>query len=116
MEYKVKIERAEFYAYHGCYDLEQRVGNRFEVDLELSCHLEPNTQDDVTQMVSYLDAYNTLREQMARTQRTIEVVALNIIEALKAGDSRIKGVKCKVSKLSPPLGGKVERASVEFEI
>ncbi len=114
MEYKVNITRAEFYAYHGCYDLEQAVGNRFEVDIEIGCRMENPLSDDVECLVSYLTAYKVVEEQMQRTQRTIERVALNIIEALKESDSRILSVRCRVSKLSPPLGGKVERASVEF--
>ncbi len=34
-EYTITLERMEFHAFHGCYDLEQQVGNRFEVDLTL---------------------------------------------------------------------------------
>ncbi len=116
MKYKVSLGGMEFYAYHGCYDLEQRVGNRFVVDLEISTKLTLPQCDDVEQMVSYLTAYQVVEEQMRKTQRTIERVALNIIEALKSGDGRIASVKCRVSKLSPPLGGKVAKASVEFEM
>ena len=34
MEYRIVLNRMEFRAFHGCYDLEQQVGNRFTVDLE----------------------------------------------------------------------------------
>lgn len=114
MEYKVSVTGAEFYAYHGCYDLEQMVGNRFRVDVEIGCRLSDVSSDNVEQMVSYLDVYKVIEEQIYHTQRTIERVALNIIEALKDGDQRILSVKCRVAKLAPPLGGKVESASVEF--
>ncbi len=116
MNYKVIIERAEFYAYHGCYDLEQMVGNRFEVDVEMVCHLSDPTSDSVEELVSYLTAFNIVEQQMKLTQRTIERVALNIIEALKQHDDKVVSVKCRVSKVAPPLGGKVAKASVEFEM
>ena len=39
MEYRINLDRMEFHAYHGCYDLEQVVGNHFTVDLVLTTEL-----------------------------------------------------------------------------
>ena len=39
MEYRIILERMEFRALHGCYELERKVGNRFTVDLELTAEL-----------------------------------------------------------------------------
>ena len=36
MEYRIRLERMEFRAMHGCYELERKVGNRFTVDLEIT--------------------------------------------------------------------------------
>ena len=52
---------------------------------------------------------------MTHTQRTIERVAKNIIEALKERFPQIEGVKCTVAKLAPPLGGKLHSVSVTLE-
>lgn len=116
MEYLIRLERMEFRAYHGCYDLEQKVGNRFHVELELTAELgDVAAEDDVRLAVNYLTAYEEVRRQMAVTQRTIERVAMNIIEALYAAFPQLRHVKCTVSKLAPPLGGKLDRVSVVLE-
>lgn len=117
MEYRIELDRMEFRAYHGCYDLEQKVGNRFTVDLELTAELgRVAEEDDVRQAVNYLRVYEVVRAQMRVTQRTIERVATNIIEALYAEfGSQLRHVKCRVSKLAPPLGGKLDRVSVVLE-
>ena len=39
MIYTITLDEMEFKAYHGCYDLEQRVGNRFEVTLSITTEL-----------------------------------------------------------------------------
>ena len=52
---------------------------------------------------------------MAVTQRTIERVAMNIIDAVRAEFPQVRHVKCTVSKLAPPLGGKLDRVSVVLE-
>ena len=85
MEYRIVLQRMEFRALHGCYELERKVGNRFTVDLELTALLgEAAAEDDVEKTVNYLTVYQIVRERMGQTQRTIERVALNIIEALYA--------------------------------
>ena len=116
MEYRIALDRMEFRALHGCYELERKVGNRFTVDLELTALLgEAAAEDDVEKTVNYLTVYQIVRERMGQTQRTIERVALNIIEALSAACPQLRHVKCTVSKLAPPLGGKLDRVSVTLE-
>ncbi len=115
MQYKIKLSEMEFRAYHGCYDMEQRVGNRFVVNLEISTWQDDIAADRVEDAVNYLTVYEVVEEQMRVTQRTIECVALNIITALNSRFDKIDGVKCEVTKLAPPLGGKIARVSVVLE-
>ena len=106
----------EFRAFHGCYALERKVGNRFTVDLTVTAELGRVAEEDsVEQAVNYLTAYEIVRERMQVTQRTIERVAANIIDALYAAFPQIVHVRCTVSKLAPPLGGKVAKVSVVLE-
>ncbi len=117
MQYTITLEEMEFRAFHGCYDLEQRVGNRFAVNLSVTTDLgRIAEEDDVTQAVSYLTLYEIVEAQMKRTQCTIEAVAVNIISNIKDDFPQVLRVKCSVSKLAPPLGGKVARATVVIEM
>ncbi len=116
MEYRIKLEAMEFRAYHGCYDLEQKVGNRFSVELEITTELGVVAAEDcVEKAVNYLTVYEIVRAQMQITQRTIERVAVNIIGAIRAAFPQICGMRCTVAKIAPPLGGKVGRVSVTLE-
>ncbi|MEG0807518.1 MAG: dihydroneopterin aldolase [Alistipes sp.] len=116
MEYRIVLTRMEFRAFHGCYELERKVGNRFTVDLEITAELGAiAAEDSVEQAVNYLTAYEVIRAQMQIAQRTIERVSMNIIEALYAAFPQIRHIKCTVSKLAPPLGGKLEKVSVVLE-
>ncbi|MBO5801987.1 MAG: dihydroneopterin aldolase [Alistipes sp.] len=100
-------------AFHGCYDLEQQVGNRFRVDVVIRTPLGdlPKT-DDVTQAVNYLTVYEIVERTMQRTQRTVEAAAANIIEAIRAEFPQIVEIECTVAKIAPPLGGKIDKVSV----
>ena len=72
-------------------------------------------RDCVEKAVNYLTVYEVVREQMRVTQRTIERVAMNILDAVRAAFPQIRHVVCTVSKLAPPLGGKLDRVSVTLE-
>ncbi len=113
MDYRISLEQMHFRAFHGCYDLEQKVGNRFTVDLDITTSLgEIARVDSVDQAVNYLTAYEVVQTQMDITQRTLERVAMNIIDALRATFPQITHIQCRVAKLAPPLGGKIECVSV----
>ena len=116
MLYTIELQGMEFRAYHGCYDLEQKVGNRFRVNLSITTELGAVAdEDDVSQAVNYFEVYQKVREVMAIKQRTIEAVAMNIIRAVRAMYPQIDQVECRVAKLAPPLGGKVAEASVTLK-
>ena len=117
MEYVITLSDCEFRALHGCYELERKVGNKFVVDVRITAELgNAAAHDDVNATVNYLTAYETVREQMAVTQHTIERVADNIISALYARFPQIRRVECTVAKVAPPLGGKVGRVAVTLDI
>ena len=113
MLYTIELHDMEFRAYHGCYDLEQKVGNRFRVGLKILAELgDVAERDDVTLAVNYLTVYEVVARVMQQKQRTIEAVAQNIIKAVRDSFEQIAQVECRVSKLAPPLGGKVGAVSV----
>jgi dihydroneopterin aldolase len=114
--YTINLEGMDFHAFHGCYELERLTGSHFEVSLRIVSSLGRVAEDDdVTQAVNYLTVYETVREQMAVSQHTIERVAQNIINALHGSFKQIVAVECTVTKIAPPLGGKVNRVSVTLK-
>ena len=116
MLYTIHLQDLEFRAYHGCYDLEQKVGNRFNVALKITTELGVVADEDaVEKAVNYLTVYEVVSEQMTITQRTIERVAQNIICAVKGHFPQIVEIECTVAKLAPPLGGKIGRVSVTLK-
>ena len=113
MLYTIRLQQMEFRAYHGCYDLEQVVGNRFVVELAITTPLGAVADEDaVEKAVNYLTVYDTVREVMKIKCRTIERVAQNIIREVRALYPEIVEVECTVAKIAPPLGGKIDKVSV----
>ena len=113
MTYTITLEEMEFKAYHGCYDLEKVVGNRFLVSITLDAELDEAAQaDDVTKTINYLRVYAIAAECMKRKSDILENVTQRINDARYAEFPQLRRVCATVSKLAPPLGGKIRKVSV----
>lgn len=113
MPFTITLEDMEFKAYHGCYDLEKVVGNRFLVTVSMDAELDGAARaDDVNKTINYLSVYKVVAEQMAVKSDIIENVAVRIIDALYIAFPQLINVSATVSKLAPPLGGKIKKVSV----
>jgi dihydroneopterin aldolase len=113
MVYELKIEGMEFRASHGCYDVEQRVGGNFTVDITMEVEDDgAASADDITRTVNYVEVYQTIREQMAVPSKIIENTAERILEAITRKFPRIRRTEITLAKLAPPLGGKAARVAV----
>jgi dihydroneopterin aldolase len=106
----------EFYAFHGHYREEQIVGSRFLVDLTIEADTEkPAESDNLKDAVNYQQAYGIVKVQMEQKSHLLENIASRIINALYSEMNGIKKARVKVSKMNPPVGGKVNSVSVVVE-
>jgi 7,8-dihydroneopterin aldolase/epimerase/oxygenase len=109
----IQIEGMEFYAFHGCYKEEQIVGNKFRVDISIDTDCEKaKSTDDLRNALNYQAVYLLVKEQMQIKSKLLEHVAGRILDALYRGFPETEKATVKVSKMNPPLGGKVEKVSV----
>ena len=112
----IVIENMEFYAFHGHYREEQIVGNRFVVDLKIETDMTVAAKsDNLKDAVNYQKAYQIVKTQMDRRSYLLENIAGRILDALYAELEGIKKARVKVSKINPPMGGKIGSVSVVME-
>lgn len=105
-----------FYAYHGCFEEEQKIGTHFTVDVTLTYDAEAAVADDnVENSVNYQLVYKTIQRVMGEPRHLIETVADHIIRDIKRDFPQVQRVTVKVCKLNPPLDGKTEYVAVQME-
>lgn len=109
----IKIEEMEFYSFHGHFREERIVGNKFLVDLILETDMKvPAESDNLKDAVNYQRAYEIIKQQMEIKSYLLEHIAGRILDALYSEMSGIQKATVKVSKLNPPMGGKIGSVSV----
>jgi len=109
----ITVEGMEFYAFHGCTDEEKKVGIHFEVDvwIEVDVSLASKT-DKIKDALNYQIVYQVVSEEMKQTSSLLEHVAGRIKRQLMATFPQTESVTVRISKMNPPLGGKVKRVSI----
>jgi dihydroneopterin aldolase len=105
----ISIHGAEFFAYHGFYAEEQKIGNRYLVDVEVSfLPLTSLKEDQLANTIDYEQLYHMIEGQMKQTKKLIETVAQAIVDQIKDTYPVIEKIQISIKKLSPPLQGKVD--------
>jgi dihydroneopterin aldolase len=112
---RIALENMLFYAHHGCFEEEQAIGTRFRLDVTYETDTTRAQQtDDISDTVSYLDVYQTVKREVMKPSHLLEHVGERICESVLSEYPAIDSVSVKVSKLAPPLGGELEAVSVEI--
>jgi 7,8-dihydroneopterin aldolase/epimerase/oxygenase len=110
------LENMEFHAFHGCLDFEQQLGNTFVVSLSMVLNTDQaGKTDNLEDTLNYQLVYDTVKEQMEIQSKLIEHVTQRILDSVFEKFPQITELNIKLSKLNPPLGGKVERVTIQLE-
>jgi len=109
----IRISQMEFYSYHGHYEEERIVGNRFIVDLSMhtDCSSAART-DKLEDALDYQRAYDLVKDEMKSKSYLLEHIAGRILDRLFINFPELESAEVMVSKMNPPMGGKIQEVSV----
>lgn len=109
----IQIENMEFYSFHGHFKEERIVGNKFLVDLTIETDMTlPAASDNLKDAVNYQRVYEIVKLQMEMKSHLLEHIAGRILDAIYSEMVGIKKATVKVSKMNPPMGGKIRSVSI----
>lgn len=110
---KITLEGLEFFAFHGYYDEEQKIGNKYGVDISIESSLDKaGTDDKLSETIDYEELYEIIRNEMSIPSRLLENIGGRIMNAVFKKFPLVTFVEIKVSKFNPPIGGICNRAIV----
>ncbi len=109
----IALEGLEFFSYHGFYDEEQKIGNKYAVDIVVTADFsEAARRDRLSATVNYEALYRITANVMQRPARLLEHLAHSIIADIRQQYPDVDSVEVSVSKFNPPIGGVCHRARI----
>ena len=113
---KITLHEMRFYAYHGVFPQEQRVGNQFVAELTFWADVAGSVRsDELEETISYADVYEVVKAEMAIPSRLLEHVVGRISERLFATFPRMQRLALTLNKCNPPFPGEVQSATFTLE-
>ncbi|WP_044749416.1 dihydroneopterin aldolase [Bacillus alveayuensis] len=113
---KIYVNGMEFYGYHGVFPEENKLGQRFRLDVMLEVDLsKAGKTDDLTFTVNYADVYQICQEIVEqKVYKLVEKVAEEIAQSLLQKFSLVKQCTVKVIKPDPPIPGHYQSVAIEI--
>jgi 7,8-dihydroneopterin aldolase/epimerase/oxygenase len=115
---KVALKGMEFYAHHGWYVEENKLGNRYEVDFTAwltNGFSKAASENDLNATINYEVIYSTVQQVMAVPTPLLETIAQNINNALAQEFPFAEHFECTIRKYNPPVGGLCHYAEITLE-
>lgn len=112
---KIRINNMSFHTYNGVFPEEKRLGQRLEIDVELTYPIEQQVKtDNLNETVSYADVYETIESfVLNHNYNLIESLANNLLTTLLANYLSISDITLKVRKYSVPIAGIFDNIEIE---
>ena len=111
----INIEGIRVYAFHGCNDDEARTGGSYLIDIYIDTDFsEAIASDQLDKTVDYCAVYEVCKAEMAVRSNLIEEAGHRIFRRLKETFTGIINLRIRLTKLTPPISGDVDRVSIEI--
>lgn len=113
---KMILERMQFFGYHGVYNEENKLGQRFYVDIIAHIDLAPaGKSDELIQTVNYAEVYHLTKDMVeGKPFKLIEALAEHIASKILDTYTSIYELTVRVTKPHPPFDTHFEGVTVEI--
>ncbi|ATH95560.1 dihydroneopterin aldolase [Bacillus glycinifermentans] len=113
---KVYVEGMEFYGYHGVFEEENKLGQRFRVDLTAHLDLsEAGKTDRIDATINYAELYKLCKEVVeGEPVNLVETLAETIAGRVLKQFQTVQECTVKVIKPDPPIPGHYKSVAIEM--
>ncbi|MFC7322292.1 dihydroneopterin aldolase [Halobacillus campisalis] len=113
---QINLNGMEFWGYHGLFPEENKLGQRFYVDLELELDLKPaGESDDMDKSINYGDVYEAAKSIVeGEPKNLVETVAENLAGELLQQFHLLDACRVKVTKPDPPIPGHYKSVAIDI--
>ncbi len=112
---KIRLNNIQLFGYHGYFKQEREIGQKFEVDIEISTDLiKAIDSDNISYTVDYQEVFLEVTEYFKNNKKKlIETVANDIANKILCKKNVID-IKVTIRKPSVPIGGICSSVEVEL--
>lgn len=113
---KILLKNLSFYGYHGVLEEENKLGQKFMIDVILHVDLEEAcNSDNVYDTVNYAEVYEIVQYHASIMKyKLIEALAQNIVNEIFKKHRKVQEIEITVRKPEAPVNGIYDYFGVEI--
>jgi len=112
--FNIELKGLRFFAEHGMYAEEIKVGNQFEVDIIVECRSPKKVITSIEQTINYVEIFRIVQEEFAVRRSLLETVAMHIAQKIEDQFSDLEKLTISIRKLNPPITNFTGSVSVTY--
>ena len=112
--FNIELKNLRFFADHGMYTEEMKVGNQFEVDVAIECKAPKKTITSIDQTINYVEVYRILQEEFSQRRLLLETLAMDIANRVEEQFPDLEKFSISIRKLNPPITNFAGSVSVSY--
>lgn len=115
MSHKISLKNMVFYGFHGVYEFERELGQRFYVDLDMKADLrQAGVNDRLEETIDYVSVYNQTKEIVENHRfQLLEALSYHIAGEVLRLHPLVEEVTVRVRKPSVPIAAALDYVEVE---
>lgn len=104
-----------FFAHHGWYEEETRMGQTFLVNAWISYPEPPAAIIRLTDTIDYTAIHSILVAQMNQPRKLLEELAQSTLTEIQTRFPQVRQIRLQIEKVSPPVAGFNGRLGITLE-
>ncbi|HYV94123.1 MAG TPA: dihydroneopterin aldolase [Chitinophagales bacterium] len=111
----IGLEGMRFHALIGFHPEEKILGNEIEVSIYVTINSGELKEDQLEETLDYMKVHDTVKIILEEKMNLLETACNKIQLAVAALSNDVIKVKVRVTKIHPPVAGRIEKIFVEDE-
>jgi dihydroneopterin aldolase len=99
----IELKNLKFFATHGMYQEELKVGNEFVMDIYIESRAPKEIITSIDQTVNYVEVYQIAEEEFSHRHQLLETCVMKIADKLEKHFPDIEKLTINVRKMNPPI-------------
>lgn len=112
----IHLKQVRFFAYHGIFEEEKKLGNEYEVDILIRCASSNAIIHHLHETIDYTLVYQMLKERMQQPTPLLETIATEFANLVINRFALAESISFQIHKMYPPIVGFVGQVGVVFEL
>ena len=115
MKNNILLKNLMFYGFHGAFEHERELGQRYYLDVQREVDFDKAAlSDDLSDAVNYVEIYNLIKDIVENKRFCLmEALAANVGDSILLEFDQIIGVSVKVRKPAVPIAGGLDYVQIE---